>query len=169
MKQSATKARPEANSTSEPRPKQPQKCLHQIRNKVKQRSKCHLLPQTLTVAALYAKVTTGYGSVEFSRKRLQTRELSWWRVTNFAFRAYGTSTHYARALNQESAEQKGVTVRITPYCMDKIGFSQQNSQQIPLPFSLLSAQVKVKQPLINSRLLRPQQCHRLLMLRGFFR
>ena len=31
--------------------------LHQIHNKGKQRSNCHLLPQTLTLAVLYAKVT----------------------------------------------------------------------------------------------------------------
>ena len=91
---------------------------------------------------MYAKVTTGYGSVEFSRKRLQPRELSWWRITNFAFRAYGISTHSASALNQESAEQKGAIVRITHYCMEQIGFSQQNSRQIPIPFNLLATQVK---------------------------
>ena len=169
MKQSATKARPEDNSTSVTKTKQLQKCLHQIRNKGKQRSKCHLLPQTLSFDALYAKVTTGYGSVEFSRKRLQPRELSWWRITNFAFRAYGTSTHSASALNQESAEQKGAIVRITHYCMEQIGFSQQNSRQIPIPFNLLATQVKVKQLLVNSSLIRPQQCHLLLMFRGSFR
>ena len=52
-------------------------------------------------------------SVEFSRKRLQPSELISWRITKFVFCAYGTSTHSASALNQESAEQKGVIVRIT--------------------------------------------------------
>ena len=69
MKQSATKAKSEDNSISVTKTrKKPQKCLHQIHNKGKQRSKRHLLPQTPTLGAWYAKVTTGYGSVEFSRK-----------------------------------------------------------------------------------------------------
>ena len=155
MKQSATKARPEDNSTSVTKTKTASKVFakQQIHNKGKQRSKSHLLPQTLTLAALYAKVTTGYGSVEFSRKRLHPRELSWWLITNFASRAYGTSTHSASALNQESAEQKGATIRITHYCMEQIGFSQQNSQQILITFSLLATQVKVKQIIGNSRLI----------------
>ena len=87
MKQSAIKAKLEENITSVTKTKTASKCLHQTHNKGTQRSKLHLLPQTLTLGALYAKVTTGYGSVEFSRKRLQPRELSWWRITNFAFRA----------------------------------------------------------------------------------
>ena len=110
--------------------------MHQIRNKGKQGSKCHLLPPTLTLAALCAKVTTSYGSVEFSRKRLQPRELSWWRIINFAFRANLIKTHSANVLNQKSVKQKGVIVRITHYCMKKIGFYQQNSQKIPIPSSL---------------------------------
>ena len=189
MKQSATKEWPEYNSTSVTKTKTASKVfasnsqqretkkqmpyfstnMHQIHNKGKQRSKCQIFPQILTLAALYAKVATGYVSVEFSRKRLQPRELSWWRITNFAFRAYGTSAHSASALNKESAEQKAVIVRITHYCMVQIGFSQQNSQQIPIPFCLLATQVKVKQPLVNSRLIRPQQCHLLLMLKGSLR
>ena len=169
LKQSATKANLKITALQSPRPKQPQKCLHQIRNKVQQRSKCHLLPQTPTLAVLYATVTTGYGSVQFSRKRLQPRELSWWGIINFAFRAYATSTRSASALNQESAEQRGAIVRITRYCMEQIGFSQQNSQQILIPLSLLATHVKVKQPPVNSCLIGPQQCHLLLMLRGSFR
>ena len=47
--------------------------------------------------------------------------------------------------------------------------SQQNSQQIPLPFNLLATQVKVKQLLVYSRLIIPQRCHQLLTLRGSFR
>ena len=35
--------------------------------------------------------------------------------------------------------------------------------------SSLATQVKVKQLLVNNRLIRPQQCHLLLMLRGSFR
>ena len=58
--------------------------MQQIHNYGKQGSKCHLLPLTLTLAALSTKVTTGYGSVEISRKRLRPIELSWWRITNFA-------------------------------------------------------------------------------------
>ena len=73
------------------------------------------------------------------------------------------------ALSQENAEQRGVIVRITHYCMEQIGFSQQNTQQILIISSLLATQVKVNQLLVNSRLIRPQQCHLLLMLRGSFR
>ena len=87
MKRSVTKSKVEDNRTSVNRPRQPRKCLHQIHNKGKQRIKFNLLPQTLTIPALYAEVTTGYGSVEFSRKRLHPRDLSWWRIINFAFRA----------------------------------------------------------------------------------
>ena len=54
-------------------------------------------------------------------KRLQPRVLSCWQIKNFAFRVYGTSTHSASALNQESAEQKCVIVRITHYCMKADG------------------------------------------------
>ena len=50
--------------------------------------------------------------------------------------------------------------------MEQIGFSQQNRQQILVPLSHLATQVKVNQPLVNSRLIRPQQCHLLLMLRA---
>ena len=112
--------------------------MHRTHNKGKQRSKRHLHPQTLALAALYAKVTTGYESVEFSKKRPQPRELSWLPIVNFAFRANMIGTHSASVLNQESAEQKGAIVRITHYCMEQIGFSQQNSQQTPIPFSLLA-------------------------------
>ena len=68
MKQSATKAKLEENSISVTKTKTASKFLHQILNKGKQRSKCHLILRRLAVAALYAKVTTGYGSVGFSKK-----------------------------------------------------------------------------------------------------
>ena len=75
----------------------------------------------------------------------------------------------ASALSQENAKQRGVIVRTTHYCMEQIGFSRQNNQQTPISFSLLATQVKVKQPLVNSCLGRPQQCLLLPMLRGSFR
>ena len=124
MKQSATKARPEDNSTSVTKNKIASKVFASNSQQRETRSKCHLLPQTLTLAVLYAKVTTGYGSVEFLRKRLQPRELSWWRIINFAFRAYAISTHSASALNHEIAEQRGAIVLIKHFCMEQKGFSQ---------------------------------------------
>ena len=166
MKQSATKARPEDDSTSVTKTKTASKVFASNSQERETKKQMPSSSKTLTLAALYAKVTTGYGSVEFSKKRLQPRELSLWRITNFAFRAYGTSTPSASALNQENDEQKVVIVRIAQYCMEQIGFSQQNSQQIPISFSLLATQVKVKPPLVNSRLIRPQQCHLILMLRS---
>ena len=153
MKQSATKARPADNSTSVTKTKTASKVFASNSQQRKQGSKRHLLPLTLTLAALCAKVTTGYGSVEFSRKRLQPRALSLWRIITSAFRAYGTSKHSASALNQESAQLKGVMVRITHNFLEQIVFSQQNCQQIPLLSSLLATQVNVKQPLVNRRLI----------------
>ena len=169
MKQRATKARPEDNSTSVTKTKTASKVFASISQQRKQGSKCHLLPSTVTLAALCAKVTTDYGSVEFSRKRLQPRELSWWRIINFAFCAYPISTHSVGVLNQESAEPKGAIIRMTHYCMEHIGLSQQNSQQIPILSSRQATQVKVKQLLVVSRLIGPQRCLQLLTLRGSFR
>ena len=37
--------------------------------------------------------------------------------------------------------------------MEQMGFSQQNSQQVPIPFSILAKKVKVKQSLVNSSLI----------------
>ena len=138
MKQSATKARPEDNSTPVTKTKTASKVFASNSQQRETKKQMPSASTNTSFDALYAKATTGYGSVEFSRKRLPPRELSWWRITNFAFRAYGTSTHSASALSQESAEQRGAIVRITHYCMEQIGFSQQKSQQIQIPSSLLS-------------------------------
>ena len=100
------------------------------------------------------------------KERLQPRELSWWLIINSSFRAYATNTHSGSALNQESVGQKGAIVRLTHYCIEQTWFFQQNNQQIPILSSLLATQVKLKQLLDNGRLIKPQQCHQLLMLRA---
>ena len=100
---------------------------------------------------------------------LQPRELNWWRIANFNIRSYGTSTHSASDFNRKGVEQRGARFRITHYCMEQIGFFQQNSQQISIPFRLLATQVKVNQLLVNNRLIRPQRCNQLRTLRGSFR
>ena len=138
MKQSATKAKPEENITSVTKTKTASKVFA---SNSQQRETKKQMPSASTNTYFRCIVCKGnhrLWSVEFSRKRLQPRELSWWRITNFAFRDYETSTHSVSALNQESAEQKGAIVRITHYCMEQIGFSQQNSRQIPIPFNLLA-------------------------------
>ena len=147
MKQSATKATPEDNQNS-----LKSVCI-KFTTKGNEEANAIFFHKHLLSLYCMQKVTTGYGSVEFSRKRLQPRELSSWGIINFVFRAYMISTNSASALNRESAEQRGAIVHITHYCMEQIGFSQQKSQQIPIPFSLLATQVKAKQLLVNSRLI----------------
>ena len=87
--------------------------------------------------------------------------------SNFAFSAYRTCTHSASSLNQDSDGQKAAIARITHYCMKQVAISQPNNQQIKILFSL-ATQVKLKQLLVNSRLIRPQPCRLLLALRGSF-
>ena len=67
MKQSPTKARPEDNSTSVTKTKT---ALKVFASNSQQRETKKQMPSssTNTLAVLYAKVTTGYDSVEFSRK-----------------------------------------------------------------------------------------------------
>ena len=148
MKQSANKAKPEENGTPVTKTKtasrvfasnsqqgETKKQIPQTLLSTKKQMP-QTLPQTLALAALYAEVTAGYGSVEFSGKKLQPKELSWWRIINFAFRAYARNTHSASALNKENAEQRVVIVRITHYCMEQIGFSNKtvNKFQFYLAF-----------------------------------
>ena len=169
MKQSATEAKPEENITSVTETKTASKVFA---SNSQQRETKKQMPSASTNTYFQCIVCKGNHRLWECRifmENTPVRELSWWRITNFAFRAYGTSTHCASALNQESAEQKVAIVRITHYCMEQIGFSPQNSRQIPVPFKLLTTEVKVKQLLVNSSLIRPQQCHLLLMLRGSFR
>ena len=169
MKQSATKARPEDNSTSVTKTITASKVFA---SNSQQRETKKQMPSSSTntySCCIVCKGNHRLWECRVSRKRLQPRELSWWGIINIAFRAYARSTHSASALNQESAEQRGAIVRITHYCMEQIGFFQQNSQQISILSSLLATQVKVKQLLVDSRLIRPQRCHQLLTLRGFFR
>ena len=109
------------------------------------------------------------GDCRVFKERTLWRKGSLWRKINFGFRAYAISTHSASALNRESAELRAAIVRITHYCVEQIGFSQQNSQQILIPLSLLAKLVKVKQLLVKNHLIGPQQCHLLLMLKGFSR
>ena len=85
LKQSATKARPEDSSTSVNKAKTASKVFASNSQQRDTKKQIPSYSKNFTLGALYAKVTTGYGSVEFSRKRLQPRELSWWRMTNFAF------------------------------------------------------------------------------------
>ena len=66
MKKSATRQNLKIKALQEP--EQPQKFLHKIHNKRRQRSKCHHLPQTLILAALYAKVTTVMAVSSFQGK-----------------------------------------------------------------------------------------------------
>ena len=72
MKQSATKARPEDNSTSVTKSKTTSNVFASNSQQGKQRSKCHLLLQTLTLAALYAKVTTGVSSFQGKDSNLES-------------------------------------------------------------------------------------------------
>ena len=170
MKQSATKARPEDNSTSVTKTKTASKVFASNSQQWETKKQ---MPSSFTNTYSRCIVCNGNHRLwecRVSKEKTPThRVLSWWGIINFAFRAYRTSTRSASALNQESAEQRGAIVCITRYCMEQIGFPQQNSQQILIPLSLLATQVKVKQPLVNSRLIRPQQCHLLLMIRGSFR
>ena len=76
-----------------------------------------------------------------------------------------TSTDSASVVNQESARQKDAVVNIKRYCMEQIGFSQRNIQEIPTLFSFLAAQVKV--PVIVQGLTAPFFsifCHAYLFL-----
>ena len=137
MKQSATKARPEDNSTLVTKTKTASKVFA---SNSQQRETKKQMPSSSTNTYSRCIVCKGNHRLWECRvfKEKTPRELSWWRIINFAYRAYATSTHSASALNRESAEQRGAIVRITDYCMEQIVFFQQNSQQIPILTSLLA-------------------------------
>ena len=102
MKQSATKTRPEDNNTSVNKTKTASKVFasySQQRETKKQRPSS----STNTYSrCIVCKWNHRLWECRVSKEKTPTqRAQSWWRITNFAFRAYGTSTHSASALNQE--------------------------------------------------------------------
>ena len=126
MKQSAIKARPDDNSTSVTKTKTDSKLF--ASNSQQRETRKQLPSSTNTYSrCIVCKGNHRLWECRVFKEKLQPRELSWWRIINFAFRAYAISTHSASVLNQESAEQKGAIVHITHYCMEQIVFSHQNS------------------------------------------
>ena len=168
MKQSATKEKPEENSTSATKTKTASKVFA---SNSQQRETKKQMPSSSTNS--YSRCILCKGNHRLWECRVYKEKTPTQRAKLVADNKLCFSClrdkHTFRQCNQESVEQKGAIVRITYYCMEQIGFSQQNSQQNPIPFSLLATKVKVKQLLANSSLIRPQQCHLLLMLGGSFR
>ena len=125
MKQSATKAKPEENITSVTKTKTASKVFA---SNSQQRETKKQMPSASTNTYFRCIVCKGNHRLwecRVFKEKTPTQRAKLVADNKLCFRAYGTSTHSASALNQESAEQKGTIVRITHYCMEQTGFSQQ--------------------------------------------
>ena len=83
MKQSATNAKLEDNSTSITKIKTASKLS--ASNSQKGNKEANAIFIHKYFRCILCKVKTGYGSFQFSGKRIQSRELRWWPIINFAF------------------------------------------------------------------------------------
>ena len=169
MKQSATKAKPEDNSTSVTKTKTASK-VFASNSQQKETKKQMPSSSTNTYSrCVVCRSNHRLWECRLFKEKTPTQRAKLVADNKLCFSCLRDKHTFRQCPQPRRAEQRGVIVRITHYCMEQIGFSQQNSQQIPIISSLPATQVKVKQLLVNSRLIRPQQCHLLLMLRGSFR
>ena len=144
MKQSATKARPEKNSTSVTKTKSASKVFASNSQQGETKKQMPSSSTNTHSRCIICKCNHRLGECRVLKEKPPTQRTKWVADNKLCFSCLRDRAHSASVLNQESAEQRGAIVRITYYCMGQIGFSQQNSQQIPTLTSPLATQVTVK-------------------------
>ena len=169
MKQSATKERPEDNSTSVTKTKTASKVF--VSNS-QQRETKKQMPSSSTNTHSRCNVCKGNHRLwecrVFKEKTL-TQRAKLVADIKLCFSCLRDKHTFRQCPQPKKCRAEGCNSSRNTLLHGEIGFSQENSHQILIPFSLLATQVKVEQLLVGSRLIRPQRCHLLLMLRGFFR
>ena len=170
MNQNATKAKSKDNNTSVTKTKTASK---KLAANLQQGQSKKQMPSSSTNTYFRCIVCKGNHRLWECRafkEKTPTRRAKLMADKNFCFSCLRDKHTFRQCPPSRKCQTPmGEIVRITHYCMEQIGFSQQNSQQIPILSSLLETQVKVKQLLVKSRLIRQQRCHQLLNLRSSFR